>query len=315
MSQLTLPPALIADLQQVEQIIHERTHARAAVISVAGSRLLQPDGPRLRAALVLLAAQTGAYQRERAIHAAAAVELIYAATQTHDTLVDEAERRRGQPRVGPWNHGVALMVGDYLFALAAGEMALSPDPRVITYYTDAVKQVTEGTLLPAAPLRPLEQAQARHLERIDHTAAALVAAACKAGAASVGAEPEQIATLGRYGHDLGLAWRLGDEVRDFVTPNGSEAPGASVRAGAITLPLIFAATLGDGERLAAAIDSDDAGELAWAVAEVGRHGLVPTRAEIARSAERARGALARLPPGEAREALARIADDAIRRAT
>ncbi|MFQ3663225.1 MAG: polyprenyl synthetase family protein [Chloroflexaceae bacterium] len=314
MRHVEFSPNLSADLQQVEQIIHERTHARAAVISIAGSHLSPPDVPRLRAALVLLAAQTAGYQLERVIHAAAAVELIHAATQTHNDLVDEAERRRGRPRVGPWNHGVALMVGDYLFALAAGEMALSPDPRVIIFFTEAVKQITEGMLMPAAPLQPLEEGRARHLERIGHTDAALIVAACKAGAAAAGADPEHIETLGRFGHELGLALRLGDEVRDFTEHNGSAAPGTSLRAGVVTLPLIFAAALGNGPRLAAALDSTDATEQSWAVDTVRRYGLTPTRAEVLRCAESARGILAQAPPGPGREALARVADYAVQRA-
>ncbi|HMQ34781.1 MAG TPA: polyprenyl synthetase family protein [Chloroflexaceae bacterium] len=317
MTQFPLPPALAADMQQIEQIVHERTSSRAAVISVAGSRLLGDGGARERAGLVLMAAQTGTYRREQVAHAAAAVELIHAATRTHDDLVDEAERRRGAPRTGEWGHGVALMVGDYLFALASGEMALSPDPRVIGYYAHAVMRITEATLAPPAPLRPLEESRARHLERLSGAAAELYAAACKAGGACGGAPPEHIEALGRFGHDLGLALALGDEARDFAGPGGQaggEPPGASLRAGVVTMPLIFAASHGDGAGLAAALDSDDTDQQAWALAEVRRHGLAPTRAEIARLAAQARVALAGVPPGAACVALARVADFAVARA-
>lgn len=312
MTEFPLPPALAADMQQIDQIVQARPSSRAAVISVAGSRLRGNGEPRVHAALVLMAAQTGTYVREQVAHAAAAVELIYAATRTHDDLVDEAERRRGAPRTGEWGHGVALMVGDYLFALASGEMALSPDPRVIGYYAHAVMRITEEALAPPPPLAPLEEARARHLDRLGG-AAELYAAACKAGGACGGATPEQIEALGRFGHDLGLALCLGDEARDFAPPAGEPA-GASVRAGAITLPLIFAAAHGDRQGLAAAIDGDDPEAQAWALAEVRRHGLAPTRAEIARLAAQARVALAGVPPGAAREALARIADFAVARA-
>lgn len=314
MTEFPLPPALAADLQHVEQIVLERTRSRAAVISVAGARLPAGGSTLTRAALVLMSAQTGVYERDRVAHAASAVELIHAATQTHDDLVDEAERRRGTSRSGEWGHGVALMVGDYLFALASGEMALSPDPRVIGFYSHAVMRITEETLTPPTPLRPLEEARTRHLERIAGTAAALYAAACKAGGACGGAPPEQIEALGRFGHDLGLALRLGDEVRDFAAPPGAAEPlGASLRAGAVTMPLIFAAAAGDGARLGAALDSDDPAAHSWAMAEVHRHGLAPTRAEIARLAAQARVALAGVPHGDAHEALLRVADYAVAR--
>lgn len=314
MSQLRLTPELIGDLHQVEQIIQERTRARAIVTRMAGDHLTPTDTLRFHAALVLLAAQTANYELERAIHAATAVELIRAAVQTHNDLVNEAERRRGHPRVGPWPHGVALMVGDYLFALAAGEMSRCPEPRVITYLSEAVKRVTEGVLLPPAPLWPLEQAQAQHLERIGAMYAALVAAACRAGAAVAGADDGLIETLGRFGYDVGLALRLGDEVRDFADGNRHATPGATIRAGVITLPLIYAAASGDGRRLATALDGEDPDEQAWAVDEVRRYGLAPTRAEIARHANNAYSALTCLPSGPPREALAQVADYAIQRA-
>ncbi len=315
MTKFPLPPALAADLQHVEQIVLERTRSRAAVISVAGSRLFSGGSSWLRASLVLMAAQTGAYQRDRVAHAASAVELIYAATQTHNELIDEGERRRGATRSGEWGHGVALMVGDYLFALSSSEMALSPDARVIGYYSHAVQRITEETLTTPPSLAPLEEARTRHLERIGGTAAALYAAACKAGGACGGAPAEQIEALGRFGYDLGMALQLGDEANDFAAraADPAAAPGASLRAGAITLPLIFAAAYADEAGLRTALDGGDAAAQAQAVAEVRRHGLGPTRAEVARLAAQARVALAGVPPGEAREALARVADYAVAR--
>lgn len=306
MTEIALPPTLAADLQHVEQIVRERVRSRAAVISVAGADPSETGRPRLHATLVLLSAAAGAYSSEHVLHAAAAVELILAATQTHDVLVDEAGRRRDGPATGTWNHGMALMVGDYLFALASGEMALSPDPRVITFFSQAVMRISEATLLPV-PLAPLEAAKAQHIERIGGTAAALYAAACRAGAACGGLGAEAIEALGRYGYSLGLALRIGEELRGFAT---ADSLPESLLRGAVTLPLIYAAAAGEGTRLAAALDSGDSAELAWATAEVRRHGLGPARAEAARLAQEARAALDGLPSSEGRERLAALAERA-----
>lgn len=314
MTQFPLPPELLPDLQLVEQRLAERTRSRAAVISVAGSHLLAEGAVRARAALVLMAAQTGTYQRERVFHAASAVELIYAATQTHDDLIDEAERRRGTSRSGEWGHGVALMVGDYLFALASGEMALSPDPRVIDFFSQAVMRITEETIGRPVTLGSLGEARERHLGRLAGMAAALYVAACKAGGACGGVPAEQIETLGRYGHALGMALAIGDEARDFGDPEGRELRGASLRAGLVTLPLIYAAAYGDGQGLAAALDSGDPAAQSWAAAEVRRHGLAPARAELARLAAEAHAALAALPASPGRDSLERVASYAAARA-
>lgn len=301
MTQFSLPAPLADDLRDVERLILERTHSRAAVISVSNARLLEPEAPRDRAALVLLAALTGDYRRERVLHAAAAVELIAAASATHGGLVDEAERREGVPRVGEWAQGVPLMVGDYLFALAAGEMALAPDARVIDFYSQAVMRISESALAPPPPLRPLEPARAGHLERLAGQAA-LVAAACKAGGACAGATPEQIEALGRFGAELGLAMALADELRPFA-----DGAPSGLQPGVVTLPLILAAHQGDGERLGAALGGEDGAELAWAAAEVARYGTAPAADELAQLAARATVALTTLPPSEGRDALAQAA--------
>jgi geranylgeranyl pyrophosphate synthase len=308
MIQPPLPSNLHADMQEVEQIIHERTRARATVISAADPHLLRPGDTRLRSALVLLAAQLGDYRLDQAIHAAAAIELIYAATTTHDDLVDEVERRRGLVRQGDWNNSILLMVGDYLFALAAGEMSLSPDPRVISYYSQAVMQICESQLAPVPALRPAEQAAGQYFAYIEGTSAALYAAACKAGAACSGLSTDQIEALGRFGHELGIALRIGDELRDFArgSANGASLAGTSLRYGAATLPLILAAAAGDGGRLEQALEAGGA-DLDWAVGEVRRHGVEPARAELARRAAAARAALVPFPAGPARTALEQIA--------
>ncbi|MEI8308483.1 MAG: polyprenyl synthetase family protein [Chloroflexales bacterium] len=309
MIQPPLPLGLGSDLQAVERIIQERTRARAAVISVADPHLLRPGDTRLRSTLVLLAAQLGDYQLDRAVHAAAAIELIYAATSTHDSLVDEVDRRRGQVRQGDWNHGISLMIGDYLFALAAGEMALSPDPRVISYFSQAVMQICESQLAPVRALRPAEQAAEQYFAYIAGTSAALYAAACTAGAACGGLDAEQIAALGRFGHELGMALRIGEELHDFArgSANGMSLAGSSLRHGAATLPLILAAATGDGNRLELALELGHA-DLDWSVGEVRRHGVGPARAELARRTAAAHAALAPFAASPARAALEQIAD-------
>lgn len=307
MPQLPLNPILADDLQAVDAIVRERASSRAAVISVAGSQLLQADADRFRAALVLLSADlVGGYESGRVLHAAAAVELIHAATQTHDDLVDAAERRRGIARTGEWNNGVALMVGDYLFALAAVEMALSPDSRVIGTYSQAVMQICEAQLAPVADLRSPSEAREQHMARIAGLAAALPAAACRAGALCGGAPPEQVEALGRFGEQLGLALAVASELREFAGADGAIAP--SLSRGLISLPLIYAAGAGDVERLEAALDGDRPADRAWAMDAVRAHGVAPAQTDAHLIVEAARAALAGFPQTPAKSALLALVD-------
>jgi heptaprenyl diphosphate synthase/octaprenyl-diphosphate synthase len=308
MNQLQFPPALLDDLRNVEQVVMERVKSRSAVVTIAGQHLLGSGGKRLRAAMALLMAQLGTYEFENVLHAAAAVELIHTASLVHDDLVDEAERRRGVETVhARWDHGVALMVGDYFFALAAGEMALSPDPRVITYFSRAVMTICEGELSPVMSTTPLETAVQQYYYKIGCKTAALFEAACKAGMATGGGSDEQIEQAGQYGYQVGLAFQIIDDVLDFA---GNEAAlgkpvGGDLRKGVITLPLIYAVAAGGGDELAAVVDTpDDEARIAWAIGEVKRLGAIErTHQEAANLVAQARAYLAGFPDTPARQLL------------
>lgn len=310
MKSLSLPPDLLADLQQVDRAILERINSRSAVISVAGQYLLSSGGKRLRAALVLLASQLGTYNFATAIHAATTVELIHAASLVHDDLVDEAERRRGTVTVHTrWDNNVALMVGDYLFALAAGEMARSPDSRIIGYFSQAVMTICEGELAPVMTATPLEIALEQYYYKIGSKTASLFAAACRSGMASGGGSAEQIETLGEFGYDLGLAFQIVDDVLDFTGDEQAlgKPAGSDLRQGTITLPLIYAVAAGGGDRLAAAVDATDEAEVSWAIEQVQQLGIIPAHNAARSLVDRALGRLDGFPDSPALHILGAIA--------
>src|SRR5919198_209528 len=234
MSQLPVPSALFADLEHVDRMIVERVQPRLSVIRVAGQHILTSGGKRIRAALALLASQLGRYDLDRVIHSAAAVELIHAASLVHDDLVDEAERRRGTVTVHTrWDGDVALMVGDYLFALAAAEMALAPDPRIIAYFSHGVMTICEGELSPVMEAAPLDLATEQYLYKIGCKTAALFEAACKAGMVCGGGTQHEIDTLGQFGYQLGLAFQIVDDVLDYTADEATlgKPAGSDLREG------------------------------------------------------------------------------------
>jgi heptaprenyl diphosphate synthase/octaprenyl-diphosphate synthase len=312
MSQMPVPAALLADLEQVDQVIVERAQSRSMVIRIAGQHILTSGGKRVRAALALLAAQLGRYDLDAVIHAAAAVELIHAASLVHDDLVDEAEQRRGVRTVhSRWDGNVALMVGDYLFALAAAEMALAPDPRIIDYFAHGVMTICEGELSPVMNVTPREVAIEQYMYKIGCKTAALFEAACKAGMVCGGGTQEQVDTLGRFGYDLGLAFQIVDDVLDFTGDPAllGKPAGNDLREGTITLPLIYAVEMG-GTTLATVVDDQPLAEerVAWATQEVRRLG--GTRRALAEARQYADRALTQLdgfPDSAAKHALGEIA--------
>lgn len=289
--QLTLPAFVLADLENVDQAMHDLVESNSALINAAGHYVLSSGGKRLRASLALLSAHLATYDFERVLHSATTVELIHVASLVHDDLVDEAERRRGLVAVHTrWDHGVALMVGDYFFALASSELAQMPDPRIITYFSSAVKTICEGELAPVMTTTPFETASAQYYNKIGCKTASLFEAACKAGIASCGGTPEQIEILGRFGYDLGLAFQVVDDILDFTGDEKllGKPAGSDLRHGVITLPLIHTVAASEHNQwMSTVVDSQDPKEIARAVAEVQRVGIEPTWREAYALVDRA----------------------------
>lgn len=310
---------LTADLQAVERLLLDRAESRSDLLSAASTYTIRAGGKRLRAALVLLAAHLGNYQLSRVIHPAASVELIQAASLVHDDLVDQASRRRGRVTVhARWDNDVALMVGDYFFALAASEMALSPDPRIIGYYAQSVQTIVEGELSPVTLLEPTGAALEQYFYKTGAKTASLFEAACKAGMAAGGGSEAQIAALGRYGFDLGIAFQIFDDVLDFIGDEQllGKPAGNDLRQGTITLPLIYAAARSDSSHLRTIIDaSAPSAEAVNAVIDevVAVGGIDAAVAEARRFVAQAVSHLAEFPPSFASRTLIEIAQFVINR--
>lgn len=321
MSQLVGGVDLLPELQAIDDEILRKLQSRSALIRVAGRYLLGGGGKRIRAALAILAARLGPrYTFEGVLQAATAVELIHAASLVHDDLIDAADQRRGRTTIHTkWNGNVALMVGDYLFALAAGAMALAPDPRVIRIFAEGVQRICEAELSPVTDVQPTEQALDQYYAKIGGKTAALFESAAQAGIICGGGDEGGVEALGAFGYEVGLAFQIVDDVLDFTADASTlgKPAGHDLLEGTITLPLILGVQAGGSAILheVAHTDRPSAALIAAAVAEVRRVG----GAEYAlKEAERLVAAairrLDRFEASDARSALVDLAEFALRRA-
>ena len=305
MQHFPIPALINADLAHVDDLIRGQLESQQAVLQAAGRYLLAPGRQRLRAACTLLSARLGRNVNPAVLHAAAAVELIQHATHIHNDLISDADRRHGLANARErWSGDVALMVGDYLFALAASEMALAPDARIIDYFSRAVMTITESKLSPVVIMKPFAAAQAQYLAAIGANTAVLFEAACKAGMACGNGSEAEIAQLGRFGYALGMAYAITADVRDVTTNQ------ASLRTAMITLPLIYAVEASGSPDLVAALDMPptDQAAINELVSEIERAGgSRRALADAEQFVEQAIASLAHLPISDARSALEAIA--------
>ena len=84
--------------------------------------------------------------------------------------------------------------------------------------------------------------EAQYLDIIALKTASLTGCACRVGAMTADASPEEQEKLARYGRDLGLAFQIVDDVFDVVSNEKriGKPVGNDIREGDITLPMLRA---------------------------------------------------------------------------
>ena len=230
-------------LDELEQRLELAVARYPGLVAAVGRNAVAAGGKRLRPLLVYLTAP----ERELALRAGVAVELAHVATLVHDDLIDGAELRRG--RSSAWHeHGAraARAGGDYLFARAFGGLAESGDLEGVDILARACLAIARGEAMQQRQAHDPETPVDAYLERIALKTGKLFEAACLLGSRD--------ARLGAFGHALGVAFQIADDILDCVgdTIETGKIPGADLREGVPTLPLILAAREDDVVRLALA---------------------------------------------------------------
>ena len=310
-------PALEGELRRgldkVEAALAEATRSDTALVSEAGSYLLDAGGKRFRPLLVLLGGQFGDSSDPRLISVGAAVELTHLATLYHDDVIDEAQARRGIPSVNArWDNTVAILTGDFLFARAS-EIASHLGTDVTRLLAVTIGRVSEGQIREVEAAGRADIDVETYLRVIELKTASLISASCRLGGMLSAAEPAVADGLERFGHALGMAFQLSDDIMDLVADQATlgKEPGADLKEGVYTLPVIL--SLRESEHREELRDlltpEPPQGERFERAREIVRSDGALSAARRA-VAEQVRAALAeadRLPRGPAREALEHLA--------
>jgi len=187
-------------------------------------------GKRLRPVLCLLAAEACGGDPERAVPSACALEMVHTYSLIHDDLpsMDDDDLRRGRPTCHKaFDEATAILAGDALLTLAFEVVARYTQP--VEAAIACVRTLAEG----AGPVG-MVAGQMADLEaegRVDPTIEALEAihrrktgallrASLKMGGIVAGASEPILLALIQYGHAVGLAFQIVDDLLDV---EGDEA--------------------------------------------------------------------------------------------
>ncbi|HEY8911357.1 MAG TPA: polyprenyl synthetase family protein [Desulfosporosinus sp.] len=243
MKQLWLFNQINSDLQRVEKELTKFVETDYPILQDSAVHLLAAGGKRLRPAFTLLAGKFYGYSLEKLIPVAMALELIHMSSLVHDDVVDASMTRRGRPTVkANWGNIVSVETGDYLFAKSLVLIAKIDHPEVSRILAEISVEMCQGEIQQIKSSFDVEQNLKQYYYRIKRKTALLISACCRLGALVSGAPRRQIWALGAYGHSLGMAFQIVDDVLD-ITAKASEfgkPVGGDLHQGIMTLPMILA---------------------------------------------------------------------------
>jgi heptaprenyl diphosphate synthase len=310
---------IAAELVAVEHLLWDSIKDEQPFITETSSHLIKAGGKRLRPLLSLLSARLGPDPAAPSvISGATSCEIVHLATLYHDDVMDEAKLRRGATSANArWGNTVAILTGDFLFAVAA-KIGSKLGSFVIDAQTETSRRLVTGQLRETVGWSPNLSQEEHYLKVVSDKTGSLFSASCKIGAQLSGSSDEHIDLVGQYAEALGIAFQLSDDIIDIVGDESTGKPvGADLRAGVPTLPVIYAKQANDpaDARLLELIGGEVSDEdLPEALGLLRRHEAIDrVRSELKGYVDQSFAALDKLPVIPATQALRSLAESMITR--
>ncbi len=151
--------------------------------------------------------------------AAAAIELIHAASLIHDDMIDRSDKRRGEFSFHrKYGFEMSLLVADFILSLVLGIASGYKDSRVGRILSRASKLMSIGEMREVQVIERGERISLdQYLEILKFKTAVLFEAATSLGAVIAG-RPDLSEDLGLYGLYLGMAYQIRDDLMDWGSP-------------------------------------------------------------------------------------------------
>jgi geranylgeranyl diphosphate synthase, type II len=256
MQEFDLKSYLTARKQLIDSALEELFPVAAGLqkkVVEAARYSLFAGGKRIRPILCLAASDVCGGSVEAVIPAACALEMIHTYSLIHDDLpaMDNDDFRRGVPTNHKvYGEAIAVLAGDALLTEAFEFLAMCRNHGISA---DKILQVIRIAVT-ASGYRGMIGGQVLDLEcenrKVDlatveymhiHKTGALLSASLEIGAILGGADDVRIKALKRYGHHMGLAFQITDDLLDVegdAVVMGKQ-PGSDLAKNKMTYPALL----------------------------------------------------------------------------
>ena len=243
-------------MDRVEERLLEVSVSKIGFLTSAAQHLLGAGGKRFRPLLAQVAAELGPGEGDEPVEAGVAVELVHLGSLYHDDVIDDADTRRGATSVNQnWSNTVAILAGDFLLARAS-EVAAPLGSEAVALIARTYATLCEGQVLELELEGDIDHGPDEYFGVIGGKTASLIRTAARLGALTAGADRDAIEAISEWAWEMGLVFQMADDVLDFVADEDylGKPAGSDIGEGTFTLPLLYAASGPDGQKIRSLLD-------------------------------------------------------------
>ena len=219
-------------------------------------------GKHMRPLLLILIAKAYGDVNEKTKRAAVGVELLHTASLVHDDVVDESDKRRGQPSVNSlFNNKISVLVGDYLLSSSISSFVDAENWQILRLMTEVCATLSSGEILQIENISNTEVSEETYYEIIYRKTASLFEACAGIGALSVNASEDDIRKAKELGKAIGMTFQIRDDIFDYYDSDAIGKPtGNDMLEGKLTLPVIYAINNSNDEEMTVLVDKVKRGD-------------------------------------------------------
>ena len=173
-------------------------------------------GKRIRPLILLLAAESVGKVDENAYVASCAVEFLHTESVIHDDIIDnETMRRQKDPFHIKYGYNASILTGDFVLGLILNISSRLDNPRITKDLSTTAMLMSEGEILEGRLEESEDVTFDDYIKVIDYKTATAFETAARLGAILGGGSEEQIEALSEYGHNIGIAYQIQDDLTDW----------------------------------------------------------------------------------------------------
>lgn len=198
-------------------------------------------GKLMRPIMVLLVAKEFGDVTPSAYYSALTLELLHNASLVHDDIVDESDKRRGEPSVRAlFGNKAAVLAGDYLLSSSLENASLTGNINIVKDVSQLGKQLSEGEIIQLSNTQHNDFSEETYYQVIKLKTASLFATAARLGAISAMQSDSVVRQMDRLGEIIGLCFQIRDDIFDYYDDNVGKPTGNDMLEGKLTLPVLYA---------------------------------------------------------------------------